>query len=90
MPAHLVLPKSRDAVAGARLRGSSNGRRSNRLRILNGLKSSFLRFMRTTNVSESVANEKVDIDLTCSPTVVLPASESFRPYWRGMSESDGP
>ena len=90
MLAHLVLPRSRDAVAGARLRGSSNGRRTNRLRILNSLKRFLLRFMRTTNVNESVANEKVDIDLTCSPAVGLPASESFRHYWRGMSESDGP
>ena len=86
----MILPKSRDAVAGARLRGSSNGRRTNRLRMLNGLKRFLLRFMRSTNVNESVANEKVDIDLTCSPAVVFPASEFFRHYWRGMSESDVP
>ena len=46
----MILLKIRDAVAESRHRGSSNGRRTNRLRMLNSLKSFLLRFMSSTDI----------------------------------------
>ena len=53
--------------------------------MLNRLKISLLRFMRSTEINETVAIEKQDKDLACSPAVEFAPWEFFRHDWRGMS-----